>query len=193
MGRKPQDDKQREPQQGLPGAAKTTAKVAGAGEKASASPVRRKHALAVGSLMGPLVGPALARHGAALAQMAPHWQAICPLLARYSVPESLKSGVLTVAVASDAVKQELHYVSPQIMEGVNMLLGYVAVTKVRAVTRSDLARGDLSRYGRGPAPMAQAKPLAQVSDSARALCNHVRDEGLREALTRLAAQVIKKK
>lgn len=157
--------------------------------KAEPVVVRKKRALAVGALMGPLVGPALAKHGAALAQIAPHWQAICPLLAKYSVPESLKSGVLTVAVASDAVKQELHYVSPQIAEGVNMLLGYAAVTKVRALTRSDLARGG----GKGMAPAVQAQPVAKVDDSARAMCNHVRDEGLREALTKLAAQLTKKK
>lgn len=156
--------------------------------KARAAEVRKKRALAVGALMAPLVGPALAKHGAALAQIAPHWPAICPLLAKYSVPESLKGGVLTVAVASDAVKQELHYVSPQIIEGVNMLLGYAGVSKVRALTRSDVVRG-----GKGAAPVVQAKALPVVDDSARALCNHVRDEGLREALTKLAAQLTKKK
>lgn len=151
---------------------------------------RKKRAQAVGAVLAPLVAPALARQGAALAQVVPHWGAICPLLARFSVPESLRGDVLTVAVASDGVKQELHYVAPQIIEGVNLLLGYSAVAKVRAVTRHDIASAAKARGEGGP--QALPKPGAAERDRAEALCKSIRDEGLRAALAKLGAHVLKK-
>lgn len=152
-----------------------------------ADPARRKRVTAVGALVGPLVEPALARAGVSLAQILPHWGAICPLLAKYSQPESLKQDVLTVAVASDAVKQELHYVAPQVIEGVNMLLGYEAVSKVRAITRHGLASNL-------PKPMKTAPQVGgAVSDRAVSLCKNVRDDSLRAALERLAVHAGRKK
>lgn len=151
-------------------------------------PVRKKRALAVGALVGKLVEPALARHGAALALVLPHWGAICPMFARYSVPESVKNGVLTVAVATDAVKQELLYMSPQLVEGVNMLLGYEVVRKVRAVTRSDVGK----KAGL-PKVTASLPARAGEDDRAQGLCKNVRDEGLRAALARLGSQLLNTK
>lgn len=148
---------------------------------------RKKRALAVGNLVGPLVEPALARAGVSLAQIIPHWAAICPLLARHSMPESLKLDVLTVAVASDAVKQELHYMAPQVIESVNLLLGYAAVAKVRAVTRHGLASG--LQKATKPAAKAGLRP----GDREARLCQNVRDDALRVALERLALHVGKKK
>lgn len=148
---------------------------------------RKKRALAMGALVGPLVEPALARAGVSLAQILPHWGAICPLLARHSVPESLKMDVLTVAVASDAVKQEMHYMAPQLVESVNMLLGYEAVRKLRMVTRHGLAQG-LQKVEK-----PKAKGTARPGDREERLCKNVRDDGLRAALERLATHVGNKK
>lgn len=163
---------------------------AGMGAKVQAKDVglrvekaRKKRALAVGALVGPLVEPALARAGVSLAQILPHWGAICPLLARHSMPESLRHDVLTVAVASDAVKQELHYMAPQVIESVNMLLGYAAVAKVRMVTRHGLAAG-LPKGEKSP-----RKGAAAAGDREGRLCNNVKDDGLRVALEKLAAHV----
>lgn len=156
----------------------------GQGPKLRARDERRKRSVAVGAVLGPLVAPALARQGAALAQIVPHWGAICPLLAAYSAPESLRGDVLSVAVASDGVKQELHYITPQIIESVNALLGYAAVAKVRAVTRHEVALQAAPRV----VPRKAAAP-GKAHDKAEAVCQSVRDEGLREALVRLGAHM----
>lgn len=154
---------------------------------------RKKRAVAVGAVLAPLVAPALARQGAVLAQIVPHWGALCPLLAAYSVPESVRGDVLTVAVASDGVKQELHYVAPQIIEGVNLLLGYSAISKVRAMTRHDVASAVQARLAPGQAvPKAHATASAADRDRAEALCKNVQDDDLRAALAKLGARVLKK-
>lgn len=155
----------------------------------AATDVRRKRQLALGAVLAPLMEPALAKQGVLLAQIAPHWRALCPLLADYSCPESVRGDTLTVAVASDGVKQELHYVSPQVIEGINRLVGYSAVAKVRAVTRHDL------KTLRGVQPRAMAKPVAPTHgaerDKAESLCKSVRDDELRAALAGLGSTFVK--
>lgn len=155
----------------------------------AATDVRRKRQVALGAVLAPLMEPALAKQGILLAQIAPHWRALCPLLADYSCPESVKGDTLTVAVVSDGVKQELHYVSPQVVEGINRLLGYSAITKVRAVTRHDL-----KRCGRAESRiMAKhaAAPSGAGRDKAETLCKSVRDDELRAALAGLGSTFIK--
>ncbi len=152
--------------------------------------VRTKRQVALGHVLAPLVQPALARQGVLLAQIVPHWRALCPLLADHSCPESVKGDVLTVAVASDGVKQELHYVTPQIVEGLGRLLGYEAITRVRAVTRHDLK----SREAPPPrlaVPAATAATSHALGDKAASLCKSVGDDDLRAALAGLGVQVLK--
>ena len=152
-----------------------------------ATGTRVKRQVALGSVLAPLVQPALARQGVLLAQIVPHWRAICPLLAEHSCPESVRGDVLSVAVVSDGVKQELHYVTPQIIENITRLLGYAAVSKVRAVTRHDLKRSQ----GRGAVRQPPAAPPATaVGDKAASLCKSVRDEDLRAALAGLGQQIL---
>lgn len=155
-----------------------------------ASGERMKRGVALGRVLAPLVQPALAKQGVLLAQIVPHWRAICPLLAEHSIPESVKGDVLTVAVVSDGVKQELHYITPQIVESIGTLLGYAAITKVRGVTRHDLKRSLGQGTMRGT---VAAKPPAAVSDKAASLCKTVRDEDLRAALAGLGAQILNEK
>ena len=162
------------------------------------SEVRKKRQLALGAVLAPLMEPALAKQGVILAQIAPHWRAICPLLAPYSCPESVKGDVLTVAVASDGVKQELHYITPQIIEGISRLLGYAAIAKVRGITRHDLmqrrtmaAPGQVAQ-GLGGKP-ARALPVDGASrDKADSMCKSVRDDELRAALASFGAEILKK-
>jgi hypothetical protein len=171
-------------------AEKTAAKTAG--NAAAVSDVRKKRTVAVGAVLAPLMAPTLAKQGVALAQIVPHWGAICPLLAAHSCPESLRGDTLTVAVASDGVKQELHYIAPQVMEGVNTLLGYTAVTKVRAMTRHDVGQKARTQAAGKPTPTRAAAAVAAAGDKARALCESVQDEGLKAALARLGATFLNK-
>lgn len=159
--------------------------------KAAVSDVRKKRTLAVGAVLAPLMAPTLAKQGVALAQVIPHWRAICPLLAAHSCPESLRGDTLTVAVASDGVKQEMHYISPQIIESVNALLGYAAIAKVRTITRHDVGQKAKLQAGRKPAPAKAAAAAAASGDKAKALCEGVSDDGLKVALARLGSVLLK--
>ena len=159
-----------------------------------ATDVRKKRQVALGSVLAPLMEPTLARQGVLLAQIAPHWRAICPLLAAHSCPESVRGDVLTVAVASDGVKQELHYITPQIIEGINRLLGYAAITKVRSMTRHDVGQSRAAKaLGANPAARpASSLPADRVGrDKAETMCKSVRDDDLRMALSRLGAEILK--
>jgi hypothetical protein len=156
----------------------------------AATDVRKKRQVALGAVLAPLMAPALARQGVLLAQIAPHWRAICPLLANHSCPESVKGDVLTVAVASDGVKQELHYITPQVIEGINRLMGYEAIGKVRAVTRHDLLKTLMGRVVERP--KASKPDNGAGRDKADAMCKSVRDDDLRAALGRLGAEILKK-
>lgn len=152
---------------------------------------RKKRGVALGHVLAPLVQPALAKQGVLLAQIVPHWRAICPLLAEHSCPESVKGDVLTVAVTSDGVKQELHYVTPQIVESIGKLLGYAAITRVRGITRHDLKRSQ--GQGGGLRTAAAARPTAAMGDKAASLCKSVRDDDLRAALAGLGSQILNEK
>lgn len=155
------------------------------------SDVRKKRNMALGAVLAPIMEPTLARQGVLLAQIVPHWRAICPLLAAHSCPENVRGDILTVAVASDGVKQELHYVTPQIIEGINRLLGYAAIGKVRAVTRHDVGRKDgviAKRVGMNTVQNLPASGAAR--DKAETMCKSVRDDDLRAALGRLGAEIL---
>ncbi len=152
---------------------------------------RMKRGVALGNVLAPLVQPALAKQGVLLAQIVPHWRAICPLLAEHSCPESVKGDVLTVAVVSDGVKQELHYVTPQIVESIGKLLGYTAITKVRGITRHDLKRSQGQGGGLRAAPVVP--PTSAMGDKAASLCKSVRDDDLRAALAGLGSQILNEK
>ena len=151
-------------------------------------PPRKKYTVAVGAVLGNVLEPALARQGAMVAQVAPHWHAICPLLAPFSCVETIRGGTVTVAVASDSVKNELHYMVPQVIEGINTLLGYNAVSRVRAITRSDLR-------GRVAAVSATQKTTrgAGRGDKHGGLCESDGNDPLKAALARLGALISKDK
>lgn len=147
---------------------------------------RVKHDVPVGKLVRGLMETEAQKKGVVVAQVLAMWPAICPMLAKWSYPDALQGNVLRVVVASDAVKQELLYLVPQILHGVNMLLGYNGVAKVTAVTRH-FVKPEAPRKPLAPAPTPAA--LAK----AKARCKDVRDDELRAALERLGALVLTNK
>ena len=143
-------------------------------------PKRLRTDVPVGKLVRGLMETEAQRKGVVVAQVLSMWPAICPVLAKWSYPDELKGKTLRVIVASDAVKQELTYLVPQIVHGVNMLLGYTGVDKVTATTRSFVKpEAPTSTRLPPPTPAALAK--------AKARCKDVPDADLRAALERLGA------
>jgi hypothetical protein len=145
---------------------------------------RRKRALAFGALLAGVVGPAMSKKGAILVQILPHWPAICPLYAAHAVPEKVTGTTLHLAATTASVQAELAYISPSIIEGVNTVLGYAAITQVRSrvqgATRAAVAK-----------PTQNLPPSSTTLHRAQKVCQNVGDTELREALTRLAAQTLK--
>lgn len=140
---------------------------------------RRKTTLALGRVLPGLL-PTATGEAAVLAQLSGQWGALCPVLAAWSYPTKLVKGVLHVAVVSDSVKQEIGYLTPQIMHGARMLLGYDAIHSVRASSS-----GWGSRVGR-----QSLKPQALSKEEiakAEARCKNVADDDLRATLARLGA------
>ena len=145
-------------------------------------PVRRQRDVAVGSVVRGLIENEAQRKGVLTAQVIGFWPRICPLLAAWSYPNEIRNGVMSVVVASDAVKQELLYLSPQIIDSVNTLLGFAGVKKVTAVTRH-FAPAAAKAKAKAHAPDAAAVAKAEAK------CKDVADPELRQALERLGAQV----
>lgn len=144
---------------------------------------RRRRDVAVGAVVRGLMETEARKKGVVVAQVLAMWPKICPLLAGYSYPDSLKDGALRVVVASDAVKQEILYMGPQLVAHVNMLLGYEGARKVTAVTRHFAPP---VKAVKKPERKAGAAGLAK----AKTRCKDVRDNDLREALERLGALIL---
>lgn len=126
------------------------------------------------------------KRGVLVAQVLGLWPKICPLLAAHSVPLEVKGTTLRIAVANDAVKQEMLYHAPQILDAVNMVLGYRGVTKLATVTRP-LGSTSIKNKSvpRPPSSDAVAKAAAQ--------CKSVAHEDLRDALQALGAHIYQEK
>lgn len=144
---------------------------------------RRKRDVAVGVVVRGLMENEARKKGVAVAQVLAMWPKICPLLAAHSYPDSLKGGVLRVVVASDAVKQELLYMAPQLVASVNMLLGYKGAQKIIAATQPFSLPAK-------PAKVAPKVASAAGVAKAKARCKDVRDDGIRMALERLGALIL---
>ncbi len=146
---------------------------------------RRRKAVAMGGLLRDVLAPAAAKQGVLLAQIMPFWPSICPLLANYAVPESLRAGTLTLAAHTSSAQRELQFITPSIIEGANIVLGYTVVQQVKVVVRGEAAKANPLKLTK-PLP-----PLPQVADKAAKVCQTVADDALRAALTALGAQVLK--
>jgi hypothetical protein len=155
---------------------------------AQPEPARRNGVREVGALLPEVGGMAFRRFGFTHSALIGRWREVAgPVYARWSVPESLRfprgqttGGTLTVRVEG-AFALQIQHVAPQLVERVNRLLGHNAVARLKIV------QGDVPRPPARPAPPARAEGnLAAVPDTMLA---GVGDEGLREALRDLAAQL----
>lgn len=156
------------------------------GEQADHQQKRRSlRARLVGEMVGAVGGVAFRRFGFAQAQLIGRWREIVgPVYARWTAPEGLRfprgqkvEGTLTIRVDGPFAVQ-LNHVAPQIIERANRVFGYAAVGRLR------LVQGQVDNGAVAAAPKARAAPAAPPP-SLRA----VRDDGLRDALAGLAAQL----
>ncbi len=151
---------------------------------------RRRRTTAVGGLLREVLAPAAAKQGILLAQLLPYWPSICPLLAAHAVPESVRAGTLTLATTTSSVQRELHFLAPSIIEGVNAILGYAAITSVKAMVRGE-TRGMAGAPGKAPKLTAPLPPSRALTDKAAKACQTINDDDLRTALAKLGAVALK--
>lgn len=126
----------------------------------------------------------LEKHGRAYATVVAEWPNIVgPALADVSLPEKLgrgakadAGGVLTVRVAG-AAAMELQHLAPQIMERINVFLGFPAVSRLKLVQAP--LPGEPPRR---PRPARQASPAAKKA--VRAAAAAIEEPHLRAALER---------
>lgn len=95
--------------------------------------MKRTHKMqTLGASLPGVLASHLQKRSAEEAFITSHWHQLCPkIYASNSVPLSLKQGVLTVAVTSSSAAGNLEMWSPVVMSGINTLMGYEAVHKVR--------------------------------------------------------------
>lgn len=141
---------------------------------------RLKRDVPVGTLVRGVMANEARKKGVVVAQVLSMWDAVCPMLAKWSYPDKLQGKTLTVVAANDAVKQELMYLVPQLIYGVNQLLGYTGVAHVTVITRS-FTKPDK------PLCAVMPPPDAATLAKARAACKSVQDDVLRTALEKLGA------
>jgi hypothetical protein len=148
---------------------------------------RKQRTAPLGEMLRGLVENESQRRGVLVAQVLGLWPKICPLLAAHSVPLEVRGTTFRVAVASDAVKQEMMYLAPQILDAVNMVLGYRGVTKLATVTRP--LGSTSTRKGKVATPPPPASAIAKAA----AQCKSVPDEALRNALQGLGSYIYREK
>lgn len=138
-----------------------------AGNTAPVEPARHYAARGIGTLLAPVVRPALRVRGPALAALLEDWEALVgPEIAARSQPVKLAAGSLTLACAGpDAL--ELQHRAPALIARINQALGGAPVTRVKFVAAA-------------PVLAPGAGPGAGVSDAPPPV-----DGSLEAALTRL--------
>lgn len=96
-------------------------------------------------------------------------------------PQQLKNGILTVSVSHGAVAMQLQHMAPMIMERINRFFGFAAVKGIRPQqTYFDIEP---------PKTRTNIVPDAGAETRAEAQVQNVKDDGLREALKKLGAQI----
>jgi hypothetical protein len=138
-----------------------------AGNTAPVEPARHYAARGIGTLLAPVVRPALRVRGPAVAALLEDWEALVgPEIAARSQPVKLAAGSLTLACAGpDAL--ELQHRAPALIARINQALGGAPVTRVKFVAAA-------------PVLAPGAGPGAGVSDAPPPV-----DGSLEAALTRL--------
>lgn len=137
-----------------------------AGNAAPVEPARHYAARGIGTLLAPVLRPALRERGPALAAVLEDWEALVgPEIAARSQPVKLAAGCLTLACAGpDAL--ELQHRAPALIARINQALGGAPVSRLKFIAAA-------------PAP-APSTALARMTDAPP-----VADGSLEAALTRL--------
>ena len=134
----------------------------------------------IGALIPRLTRPAFRRKSPAGAQLMADWPSVIgPALAGVTTPQKLSHGTLTLA-CSGPTAMELTHLAPQIIQRINAHLGRQAVERLRFVQHRPATLR--------PTP-PKPKPAAPLPPRIQASLEEVADEGLREALARLARGV----
>ena len=155
---------------------------------------KRKGAVALAELVGPVIDPVVARRGFASVDLVALWPEIVgPAHAAYTEPERIawprekdkdgegRPGVLFLRVEGPRAILVQHEL-PQIVERINAFFGYAAVGQVRLVQAPVAARAA------APAKPAQLGPKDEAALSER--LETVDDDRLRAALDRLGRGVL---
>jgi hypothetical protein len=149
----------------------------------SAPPERSRRARAVADLVPSIGVQAFKRFGFTQIAVIERWQDIVgEQYARHSRPESLvfprgakDGGTLKIAVTG-ALAPMLRHVEPQVIERVNRILGYAAVTRIT------LRHADIDPVQRAAPP----SPPAELSVETRSTLRDIADPELRASLESLA-------
>lgn len=134
--------------------------------------------------------------GFAVSRLLTHWPEIAgPEIAAHARPVEVTYGrgdfgaTLTL-LTSGAQAPLLQMQAEKLREKVNAVYGYAAIARIRITQTSASGFGEPQpAFGRAPeAP--QAEPAPEAVDRAARASADVEDNGLREALSRLGAQVL---
>ncbi|MBT3071873.1 DUF721 domain-containing protein [Rhodomicrobium sp. Az07] len=146
---------------------------------ASASAVPYKGPVSVGRFIAPVAGKTLARGGTVMAELLAEWPAIAGAgLSAHTKPERLTKGapqpgfdgrtppsVLHLKV-DPAKALDVQYIAPQLVERINSMLGFRAVSALRIVQGPIVAK-PVRRAPTRPAPSSPgaSAPVASASTS----------------------------
>lgn len=153
---------------------------------------RRKGAVPLSELVGPIIDPVVARRGFATADLIAAWpEIIGPAFAACTAPERIAwprtvgeetaPGVLFLRVEGPRSIFVQHEV-PQIIDRINAFFGYAAIGQVRIV------QAPVSDGSGTPAPPPALLPAAEAALDGE--LGAVEDDRLREALARLGRGVL---
>jgi hypothetical protein len=157
-------------------------------EKPQPAPRARKGARAIGQLASLNVAPVFAKRGFAGADLAVHWPDIVGAgVARYTRPLEMKwprhgaengIGASLVVAAHPAFALDLQQMSPVVIERINQRMGWRCIERLTIQQRPVL-----------PAAPAEARKMPGPEENAAAgrIAAEIRDDRLREAMTRLGA------
>ena len=140
---------------------------------------------------------AAARHGFAEPEVLLRWTelvgerlaGLCsPVKVTY--PRGHGLGATLVVRAPGARAPEVEHLGPQIIERVNQVYGYRAVSRVKVVQTT----GSAGQFSEPPAAFAgldaPSEPTPEAESRAAILARDIRDDGLRAALTRMGAHIL---
>lgn len=141
----------------------------------------------------PALDKVAGRHGFAQADVLLRWAEIVgealaptcrPVKVRFGGERKL--GATLVVQADGARAPEVEHLVPRILERVNQFYGYRAVSRVRIVQAGWGGFAEPAAAFAGP----DRAPSAAEAERAAAMTTGVEDQGLRDALTRLGANVL---